>query len=255
MTQDPHGAAALYVAGALDAEDAAAFEAHVSKCAECAQELAELQETAVGLSESVATQPPEALRGRLLDEIAHTPQESPEARPTDSAQTASAESNATVVALQPWRRLFRPLNLVAAAAVIVILGLIGWGIQSNHQADVAQSQQQQLTRLLTAPDVATRSAHVAGGGTATLLTSEQRGQALLVTHGLPTLPDNKVYQLWTITRSPASAGTMQASGGTTTTSLPTAALSAAKVAMTIEPAGGSPQPTTKPVFAVAVPSS
>ncbi len=59
----------LFLAGALDAEQQAVFEHHAAVCEACAAALTEFNELAGDLALSAAAEPPEHLRGRLLDKI------------------------------------------------------------------------------------------------------------------------------------------------------------------------------------------
>lgn len=255
-----HGDAAAYVAGALTADEAREFEAHLESCPTCGEEVAAMREVTARLSDSVAADPPTSLRAAVLDQIAHTPQlpgsdsttETNSDGPDGPEMAAGSAGSAGSVSHIGDRRLPRTLYyLVAAAAVVVVLAAIGWGVNSQHQVDIAQSQQQQLTRLLASADVQTFSTHVRGGGTATVVVSDHLDRAVLVTHDLPSLSDGRVYQMWTITDTAAPAGTFTPTGSDVVR-LPAAATQAKSVAMTVEPAGGSAQPTSKPVFAVSL---
>lgn len=80
-----------------------------------------------------------------------------------------------------------------------------------------------------------------------------RGSSLyLALASLPPLPRGKVYQAWTLARG---AATMAPSvtfspnaNGTTLVPIPIDAAQTAAVAVSVEPEGGSRQPTTKPAF-------
>jgi anti-sigma-K factor RskA len=72
---------------------------------------------------------------------------------------------------------------------------------------------------------------------------------------MPSPPSGKVYELWTIAGRPAPAGTFTPGSGGSVVRLPAAALAAKQIAITVEPSGGSSQPTTKPVMSVDVPGS
>jgi anti-sigma-K factor RskA len=251
---DTHGDAALYAVGALPDDEARAFQAHLSTCPECRQEVAEMQELAAQLSQSVATPPPAGLREAVLTQVARTPQESSPHDEQYGASAQRADERSNVVPL-PVRRRWLLSGLVAAAAVVAAVSFGGWAIHSNRVAQQATAQSHQLASLLAAPDVRTVTSRVHNGGTATLVLSRGRGQALLVSSGLPSLPAGKVYELWTIHGKPVPAGTFTPQQTQSLVQLPGAATRASAVAMTVEPAGGSKQPTSKPVFQVSVPRS
>jgi anti-sigma-K factor RskA len=83
--------------------------------------------------------------------------------------------------------------------------------------------------------------------------SDKQGKALFVGRQLPSLESGKVYELWTINQSVVPAGTFTPTTQTSLVSLPDAALDASKIAVSVEPTGGSPQPTTTPIMVLSVP--
>lgn len=119
------------------------------------------------------------------------------------------------------------------------------------------AEAQSLAALSVAPDLRRASAVVAGGGEATLIWSlDQRKSAILV-NDLPSLDAGKTYQLWYIGESgPISAGTFESHSSATSWRVLDGAMSAGEtvgvtVGVTVEPAGGSEQPTTDPIVALA----
>ncbi|OMF38575.1 hypothetical protein CXK86_29675 [Paenibacillus sp. BGI2013] len=86
--------APMYVLGGLEAEEVAAFEAHMATCEPCRQEVRELQEVTGFLplaAEPVA--PPQGMRARVLGNVLGHAQESAEAKPA----ATPAEPEAPVV--------------------------------------------------------------------------------------------------------------------------------------------------------------
>lgn len=84
-----------------------------------------------------------------------------------------------------------------------------------------------------------------------------KGGLLLIVNNLPAPPPDKTYQLWAITNKPVSAGIFKTDerGEATVevTSLPPR--STTKIlAVTLEPEGGVPQPTSSPILAGQTPS-
>jgi len=101
---DPHDLTAAYALDALDPEEAAAYERHLSQCEECREQLAELNETAAALAfGAVAPAPPERLRASLLD--------------------AAAAERSNVVPLLRRRWVTRGLAVAAAAVACIVVGL------------------------------------------------------------------------------------------------------------------------------------
>ena len=101
---DPHELTAAYALDALDPEEAAAYERHLSQCEECREQLAELNETAAALAfGAVAPEPPERLRMSILD--------------------AAAAERSNVVPLLRRRWVTRGLAVAAAAVACIVVGL------------------------------------------------------------------------------------------------------------------------------------
>jgi anti-sigma-K factor RskA len=281
MTDDLHSQAYLYVVGALEPEDVVEFEAHLADCADCQQEVADLREVTAELSEMVAAEPPPGLRASLMAEIAQTRQEppAPSVVSTETAPRAGGRHAAPVPThaaaepkpaagesgepsqVVPIRRSWasRASIAVAAAAVVAAAAIGGWAINerndARHDADVASEQAAEaadLARVLAAKDSQKATAVVAGGGTATVVRSDEQGQAFLVATDLPDLASGKVYEAWTIgdDETPVPAGMFESDTGPVTVELTRAALDAGAVALSVEPTGGSDQPTTTPIVAV-----
>jgi anti-sigma-K factor RskA len=89
-----------------------------------------------------------------------------------------------------------------------------------------------------------------GGVTTEVVYSKQLGKAAISVNGLPPAPDGKTYQLWYL----GSGGTITSAGlfavdsdGTGQALLAGQAAPTDKVAVSVEPAGGSAQPTTDPL--------
>ncbi|HEV8220614.1 MAG TPA: anti-sigma factor, partial [Streptosporangiaceae bacterium] len=90
---------------------------------------------------------------------------------------------------------------------------------------------------------------------ATVVLAADRHELAVVTTGLPALPPGKVYQLWLISK-PAitSAGLLPpAKDGQTPPVLATGVVTGDTLGLTVEPAGGSAQPTTTPILALPLP--
>jgi anti-sigma-K factor RskA len=82
-----------------------------------------------------------------------------------------------------------------------------------------------------------------------------RQREAVVSADLPALPGTRVYQLWVMTAagSARSAGLLAStSSGSTTTLLAGGVLPGDRLGVTVEPAGGTAQPTTTPVVVMPV---
>lgn len=230
MNDDIHALSGAYAVDALDPEERELFERHLAGCAACQEEVDSLRAAAAELSALVETAPPPALRDAVLRQVSTVRPLPP--LPTDRAPVAPPI---------PLRR--RPWLLAAVAAALVAVGALGiWrAVDTTPPPTVAQ-------QVLDAPD-ASRVAHqLPGGATATVVRSKDVGKAVLVASRMPAPPAGKVYQLWL----QDDAGTMRPAGlmtgsGDQIVVLTGDARDAAGAGITIEPTGGSPQPTSQPV--------
>jgi anti-sigma factor RsiW len=245
MSPDVHTLTGAYALDALDADERAAFELHLAECGDCVREVAELRATATRLGTAVALTPPENLKQRVLLEVGRTRQDSP--------------SGPRPLGADPDRRRKWTVRISLAAAVVAVLAAGTFAIGTDSELHEAQSQlsqtQQQyapIAQLLAAPDVRLASGS-AGGASATLLTSRGLGRSVLVTAHLPVQPGGRTYQVWGIgpTGFASLALLGNGSGGTfTLAELGSATL----IGITVEPAGGSRQPTSAPIMRVDIPT-
>jgi len=115
---DVHDLTAAYALDALDAEEAEAYQRHLSQCEDCRRQLAELNETAGALAfGAVAPEPPPRLRSAILE-------------------TAAAERS-NVVPLLRRRWVARGLAVAAAAAACVVVGFAVWAFRPGPRHVVA----------------------------------------------------------------------------------------------------------------------
>lgn len=225
---DIHALSGAYAVDALDDVERVGFERHLAECAECRAEVASLREAAAALADDVAVAPPPELREAVLAGIAKVRPLPPEV-PTGHR----AEGGTTV-----RRRWFPAL---VAAAVLALVG-VGAAVWQPWQEDTTTTVTQ-LERVLADQDAQRVSLDLPGGGRATVVRSTKEHRAALVTEDMPAAPDGKVYQLWLQTPADdmVSAGLMPV--GRSTALLEGDADDAIGVGISLEPEGGSPEPT------------
>ncbi|HEV7172101.1 anti-sigma factor [Pedococcus sp.] len=252
MSADIHGLSGAYAVDAIDSDERAAFEEHLAQCPECQAEVASLREAATQLATTTETQPPASLRSAVLAGITTIrplpPLDPPvAANPAPDAMTAAvepADTDASVVV--PLRRRRRvPWLLAAAAAVLVGIGGLAWSPWSH----TAGSQLTATEQVLRADD-AQRLQKTIGGAHATIVRSASLGQAVLIADKMPDAPTGKDYQLWLDIpgQGMVSAGLMPRDAKQPVTVLLKGdARKAIGAGITVEPAGGSPKPTTQPI--------
>jgi anti-sigma-K factor RskA len=252
--------AASYALDALDAEEKSAFEAHLSGCAECQDEVRSYREV-TGLLASGVSQvaPPEQLKQRILAEVAGV-------RPLAPARREGPQTRARRAT---WWAPALAASLVFAISALVLYAVErGRGAQLQGQLAMARdsaalldARVAQLDSLVGARDSLlsallsedVRTVTLAAQGrppSARLYWNRQRGVVVVAAFDLPPAASGRTYQLWGIAtgQQPVSLGTFNtgADGRVATSLAVDPALQFDISAVTEEPAGGSPQPTTTP---------
>jgi len=243
LRHDMHSLSGAY---ALDALEAGAerdrFARHMSRCQSCASEVRGFREVATALAFAAAAEPPPELRDRVLAAAARTRQLPPEVR----THARPRRTRSWV----PW------LSGVVATASIVVAVLFGFAqAHTQQQLNQAQAENKAISLLLSSPQVTLLSRSTTKGGVATVVLAAARHQLVVVTNGLPALPAGRVYQLWLIGKTKiVSAGLLPAAtSGRTAPVLASGVVKGDTLGLTVEPAPGSAQPTTKPILALPLP--
>ncbi|GHJ47208.1 hypothetical protein Cs7R123_45500 [Catellatospora sp. TT07R-123] len=234
---DIHSLAGPYVLHALDEPERATFEQHLSGCATCATEVAELTETAARLADDTWSVPPPALREQVMTQVRLTRQ----LPPTRAVRRRRAPTR--------WWRHPALATVAACLLVAAIAAGVTYTVQEQRLRG-ERSAAQQLARVqavLTAPDAQLRTTTVAGGGRVTMVAAPSQDSAVIML-AAPPPGAGRAYQLWLIQDgTPHSAGVL-ASGQGTATHLVSGLGAADALGLTVEPAGGSAAPTL-PVLA------
>jgi anti-sigma-K factor RskA len=241
--RDVHTLAGAYVMDAISGADRTRFERHMAGCAECAEEVASLRETAARLGSAAATIPPPGLKERVMAGTAATRQEPP-----------VVEGARRLSRIRSGLSMARPRRLAAvvvvAIVVVVAVGLAG----TRRQLDQARNTSQQVAAVLTAGDARMMTGRVAGGGTATVVMSHSRDALVFTAAGLPLLSGSQGYELWLI--GPAGerpAGMLHpGSHGMTGPVVATGLRPGDHLALTIEPGDGTRRPTTRMMLDVTL---
>jgi anti-sigma factor RsiW len=223
---DIHALSGAYALDAVNDMERAEFERHVAGCPQCQDEVHGFRETAARLPEASSAQPPTELRTRIL---------------------ASAQG---VRPLPPIATVERPRRripaLAAAAAVVIALGAgVTATVWRPWQPDTVQLSLADQVRAAT--DAQTWTARLPDGGKMTVIRSKSVGAAIWTSTGVGPAPQGHVYELWLQRpdESLAPAGLMSSGDGELVLRGDTT--KAIGAGLTVEPAGGSSAPTTKPV--------
>jgi len=291
MSPDLHHLSGAYAVDALDDDERTSFEQHLAVCADCRAEVAELSAAAHSLGSLTEATPSPALRASVLAGItrarplpplapgaaapaveggaagAESPVEPPPGLPTGpptAAPVTVRESdpaherveheqapsehadNATVV---PLFRRTSTWFAAAAAAVLLAVGGIAWSPWNGGGESISA-----IERVASAPDATTVTGEQ-GSLAAEVAYSRELGQSAISVNGLPPAPEGKAYQLWYFGAddSITSAGLLATGDdGTGEQLLEGDANAATGVGVTLEPAGGSDQPTTDPLVVISL---
>lgn len=276
-----------YVLGELDAAEAEAFERRIAAEPDLARELAALRESLALLPSSLPRAvPPAELKERILERArgsrsAQTGQRTVLMAPDKPRGWASQEGESDGEGSSgeegSARRTAGPWPWLAAAALV--LAFVGGGLYvqergarsalaaelaevesrlgvvlgESEELRIAAARMDSLLAVLASPDVriATLSA-TDQAPTARLLWDPSRGVAVLAAVRLPPAPAGRTYQAWGIItgQDPVSLGTFQpGADGRILVELTGPQGQAFELgAVSEEPEGGSPGPTTTPIL-------
>ncbi len=192
---------------------------------------------------AVEQAPPAELRGEVLARVARTPQAGQ--RPSAAGQARPGHDTAD--ASRPRRR--RGLAAVAAAAVVAVVVPTTVAVRAMQEQARLEQRADAVARMLADPSAVLVRAQVAGGGEASALVAGD--DYLFSASGLPGPGDGRDYQLWVVgTEGDVTpAGVLQAQDGSVEHLVE--GVPGAGVAVTVEPDGGSEQPTTDPIVVLA----
>lgn len=249
---------AVYALGALPPDQARAVREHMTTCPECTAEYRRLKPAvdAVAYSAEACTDavsgavvPSPRLKARIMDQV----------RGSDVPRRLS-----NVGEMRAVRPIVWPAYAVAAACLAVALVTTAFNISLNEAVNSSKSQialletQAKMLHL----KVAAQSIELAD-----LTSTDSQHYAVengeVVRHGnrlyiamqsMSAPPRGKVYQAW-IMRKGGTAMTpsvtfMPDRSGVAVVHVPAAASQVVEVAVSMEPEGGSKQPTSKPAFLV-----
>ena len=221
-----------YALGALDTEDARALETHLQTCAACRAELTSYRSLSDNLLATLPPrQPSPALRKRLQSRL-------PSAQKTRRPRFV-------------WS--FGQLAFGGALLLLFAINLVSFVQMRDFQR---QSQNNQaVLAMLAYPG--TQSLPISGGNIAgTVLLDRDRNSAAVIAWNLPKITSAQTYQIWWIEPNGhrISAGVFRPQADLPYTTQPCFSSQSVSnfvgLGVTIEPAGGSPQPTGPRVFKV-----
>jgi anti-sigma-K factor RskA len=207
----PHVEVAVYLLGKLEADEAAAFEAHLAGCPDCRRQLEEFRRLPELLATATPAIPlPDVLRNRTLAAVR---QAAAQAEPAPAAPAAAPAAEAPAPAVpapvlphRPWWRRRWLVIAVAAAALVAALAVPGALLLFGDDGGG------QVTRLtLVAAEGRSGRGQVTVTQTAAGRTFDVRIQ------GLPPPPPGSLYELWAVHPDDTPERPQRVSLGTFTT--------------------------------------
>jgi hypothetical protein len=256
---------AVLAVGALPAAEARELEAHIAQCSICQTEYAELREAVDALALSAeasaaefSAAQDERVKGRVMDVVRR---DAARANPT-------GETNVLPLVTRAQRRNWWMPAIAAAAVVLAAV--------STWNAATLRTETDSLDRQVALLQAEVNTQETAANESRATLALEQSqladllapnaarfpisngvvvrgdGRILFALRSLPPLPAGKTYQAWTLRRG-AKAMTPSVTfqpdpSGLALIELPGSASGITTVAVSVEPAGGSKAPTSKPLF-------
>jgi len=274
--------AALYALGALSQHEARAFEVHLREgCQACQDELLKFEATVnqLGLA-APAVEPPAYLRDLLMARIDRERQAAPASAPEPAPEPIRQEQTSdSPLPVQPSiARQYLPWAIAASVAALSLFSIAAWW-QAKQQATDQQQQLaalrneteqlktmlnqlnqkrnelEQINMALSSPGaqvIVLQGQEPAPTSSARIYWNKQDRQ-WIVTANLPAPPTGKTYQLWFVTANARiSAGLIkpdETGHGFAVINVPEDIKQLAAAAITLEPEGGSAQPTM-PIYAL-----
>lgn len=239
MTTDLHMLTGAYALDALDTDEHTSFEAHISSCDSCAEEVSGLRATAAMLGMAAAVSPDAGLRRRLVAQVRATRQLPP--------LPDTGDGIVAPMMLRRARTTSRALLAVAAALVVVAGTLGGVAVHQERRATAMAQAVSEVTSVLRAPDARIIAGQGERGSTARAVLSASRSSVVFVGQDMPDVGSDHALQLWVLgDGQPRSVGLIDITRPVVAHDVQPGL----RLGVTVEPAGGSPQPTTPPIMQI-----
>ncbi|MFQ4149211.1 anti-sigma factor [Arthrobacter sp. LAPM80] len=274
MEKQLHLLTGSYALNALDEAERGEFERYALSDPQTLEEVRSLSETSalLALGTPEETPPPE-LKANIMAAIRNTRQlpSTSVVRDISTAPSRHGRSNRRSGGSGTetnGRSRWVPL-ISAAAALVVVAGAGGWAAGQNAtqnsmeeklsaleaQQRSAQDQQNTVLAIVGSPDAKIATTELSQGTTVTVASSGKANKAAVMVNDMPVLPAGKTYELWFISAAgavPAGLMSVEKPVGPGLQVLNGPLDGATHVGITVEPAGGSPAPTTTPLVVQAL---
>jgi anti-sigma-K factor RskA len=225
----------VFVLGALPEEERREFEKYLAEHPERQAEIDELTTVAGLLALSPQEQEPlPELRQSIMGVV-----EAEAGRPRVESRSGLAHMRELVGV--------RGLALGAAVAMLVI-GLFVWNMVLQGELRDLQGQIQSMQSHQASRMVALKGPGAAHGARAELIVLHN-DRAVLIAEDMPPVPEAKTFQIWVIEDNvPKGSGLFEARKEWDAVVVENPLGGADAIAVSVEPDGGSPEPTTDPML-------
>jgi len=226
-----------YVLGALPEEERLSFEEYLAAHPERQAEIDELGAVAGLLAFAPQEQEPSPeLRNRVMEVV------EAEAAPHRVTRRSVSARIGDYLSVR---------SLALGAAALLVIGLLSWNVLLQGQVEDLQGQVQDARnqrQLQQSPTIKLEGSWADQGANAEVA-SIHKDQIILVARDMPSVPEDRTCQIWVISNDvPKPSGLFQPDGNMTATPITNSITKADAIAVTVEPVGGSEQPTSDPVL-------
>lgn len=250
MTRELTTLVAAYALDAVSDDERLLLESELAAHEDLAREIDDLRAVAALLAEPVSAIPPAWVRASVLAQLSQVDQ-LPLQVVTGSALPAGVGDLAGRRARHAARARrttgWRQSGAVALVAAAVAVGAV-FAVQGGTFRSRTSTADTSLSQLVAQPDfVVTHEA--VGSGTSTVAYSKVERRAVVSLTSVAAAPAGHTYQLWLI--DPSGTATSEGVFATADGSAQLAVdgfRAGQRVGVTVEPAGGSTQPTTTPIL-------
>ncbi len=226
-----------YVLGALPQEERREFEEYLAAHPGRRAEIEELS-AVVGLLalSPQEREPSPELRSRILEAVG-----AEAVRPRAGRRSALG-----------WLgELLGARNLALGAVALLVIGLFSWSMLLRAEVQDLRSRVQNLqasqdTKIVLEGSGAAEEARVE-------VVTLEGGRAVLMAENMPAVPEDKTYQIWVIEDDvPKPSGLFEPKQDSAAAVVEHPLKDGDAIAVTVEPEGGSPKPTSDPLLAAEV---
>lgn len=226
-----------YALGAADQHERKAVENHLDVCANCRARLSEYRALTERMQYAI---PPRTAAPRLATSL--------QARVAPVAQRDPPPTG--------WLLWLRRPSFALGSLALLLIVLVATNLYWVDRLNALDQRTTALARLTAATPIALRSEGAGSEGSGALYLYDDAHLALLCVYGLPRLPKDRTYQVWLLKgQQRENGGLLRVNGdgfGVLLIQSSSGLKTYSGLGVTVEPAGGSPGPTSPRVIGVTL---